>query len=143
VKSPSPSFLSAPSGTGSCSKVTLEPSLLQAEQPQLPQPVLIGEVRLSVCIFLSPCRILKSALRAACMHNELVVMDMQRLWKPLLLDGRFLKRKVYALFQMYLWKSAAMHVYFSFVQCQGYPPVNFITVLFAETPSTPFSVPEE
>jgi len=44
VKSPSPSFLSAPSGTGSCSKVTLEPSLLQAEQPQLPQPVLVGEV---------------------------------------------------------------------------------------------------
>ncbi|XP_075282414.1 zinc transporter ZIP13 isoform X2 [Opisthocomus hoazin] len=27
-----------------CSKVTPEPSLLQAEQPQLPQPVLIGEV---------------------------------------------------------------------------------------------------
>ena len=44
VKSPSPSFLSAPSGTGSCSKVTPEPSLLQAEQPQLPQPVLVGEV---------------------------------------------------------------------------------------------------
>jgi len=38
VKSPSPSFLQAPSVTGSCSKVTLEPSLLQAEQPQLPQP---------------------------------------------------------------------------------------------------------
>jgi len=44
VQSPSPSFLSAPPGTGSCSKVTLEPSLLQAEQPQLPQPVLVGEV---------------------------------------------------------------------------------------------------
>jgi len=44
VKSPSPAFLSAPPGTGSCSKVTLEPSLLQAEQPQLPQPVLVGEV---------------------------------------------------------------------------------------------------
>ena len=27
-----------------CSKVTPEPSLLQAEQPQLPQPVLLGEV---------------------------------------------------------------------------------------------------
>ena len=27
-----------------CSKVTLEPSLLQAEQPQLPQPVLVGAV---------------------------------------------------------------------------------------------------
>ena len=39
VKSPSPSFLSAPPGTGSCSKVTPEPSLLQAEQPQLSQPV--------------------------------------------------------------------------------------------------------
>ena len=44
VKSPSPSFLSAPSGTDSCSKVTSEPSLLQAELPQLPQPVLVGEV---------------------------------------------------------------------------------------------------
>jgi len=44
VKSPSPSFLLAPSGTGSCSKVTLEPALPQAEQPQLPQPVLVGEV---------------------------------------------------------------------------------------------------
>jgi len=40
MKSPSPSFLQVPSGTGSCSKVSLEPSLLQAEQPQLPQPVL-------------------------------------------------------------------------------------------------------
>jgi len=44
VKSPSPSFLSAPSGTGSYSKVPPEPSLLQAEQPQLPQPVLVAEV---------------------------------------------------------------------------------------------------
>jgi len=44
VKSPSPSFLSAPSGTGSCSKVPSQPSLLQAEQPQLPQPGLVGEV---------------------------------------------------------------------------------------------------
>jgi len=44
VQSPSPSFLWAPSGTGSCSKVIPQPSLLQAEQPQLPQPVLIGEV---------------------------------------------------------------------------------------------------
>jgi len=43
-KSPSPSFLSAPSGTGSCSKVTPEPSLLQAEQAQLPQPLLVGEM---------------------------------------------------------------------------------------------------
>jgi len=34
VQSPSPSFLSAPPGTGSSSKVTPEPSLLQAEQPQ-------------------------------------------------------------------------------------------------------------
>ena len=33
-----------PSGTGSSSKVTPEPSLLQAEQPQLSQPFLIGEV---------------------------------------------------------------------------------------------------
>jgi len=44
VKSPSPSFLQTPSGTGSCSEVTPEPSLLQSEQPQLPQPVLVGEV---------------------------------------------------------------------------------------------------
>jgi len=44
VKSPSPSFLSAPSGTGSCSKVSSQPSLLQAEQPQLPHPALSGEV---------------------------------------------------------------------------------------------------
>ena len=35
VKSPSPPFLLAPPGTGSCSKVTPEPSLLQAEQPPL------------------------------------------------------------------------------------------------------------
>jgi len=38
VKRPSPACLQAPSGTGSCSKVSLEPSLLQAEQPQLSQP---------------------------------------------------------------------------------------------------------
>jgi len=44
VKSPSPSFLWAPPGTGSCSKVTPEPSVLQAEQPQLPQPVFVAEV---------------------------------------------------------------------------------------------------
>jgi len=44
VKSPSPSFLSAPPGTGSCSKVAPDPSLLQAEPPQLSQPVLVGEV---------------------------------------------------------------------------------------------------
>jgi len=44
VKSHSPSFLLAPSGPGSCSEVTLEPSLLQSEQPQLAQPVLGGEV---------------------------------------------------------------------------------------------------
>jgi len=44
VQSPSPPFPQAPPGTGSCSKVTPEPSLLQAEEPQLPQPVLRGEV---------------------------------------------------------------------------------------------------
>ena len=43
VKSPSPPLSQAPSGTGSCSTVSPEPSLLQAEQPQLPQPVLIAE----------------------------------------------------------------------------------------------------
>lgn len=77
------------------------------------------------------------------MHNKIVVTDMQHLWKPLLLDRGFLKRKVYALFQIYLWKSAAVRVYFAFVQCQGYPPVNFITLRFAETPSPPFPIPEE
>jgi len=44
VKSPSPPFLLAPSSTGSCSKVTPEPSLLQTDQPQLPQLVPVGEV---------------------------------------------------------------------------------------------------
>ena len=33
-----------PSGTDSCNQFSLQPSLLQAEQPQLSQPVLIGEV---------------------------------------------------------------------------------------------------
>ena len=35
VQSPSPAFLSAPSGTGRCHKVSPEPSLPQAEQPQV------------------------------------------------------------------------------------------------------------
>ena len=58
MKSPSPSFLQVPSGTGSCSKVSLEPSLLQAEQPQLPQPVLVAEVLQPsdhLCGLLWPC----------------------------------------------------------------------------------------
>ena len=41
---PLSSFPGAPAGTGRGSKVSLEPSLLQAEQPQLSQPVLIAEV---------------------------------------------------------------------------------------------------
>ena len=44
IKSPSPALLQAPPGTGSCSKVSLEPPLLQAEQPQLFQPSFIGMV---------------------------------------------------------------------------------------------------
>jgi len=58
VKSPSPSFLLAPSGTGNCSKVTPEPCLLQAEQPQPPQPVLVGEVLSwsSSCLLKNPHR---------------------------------------------------------------------------------------
>ena len=44
AKSPSPSFLSAPPGTGSCSKVSPQPSLPQAEQPQPSQPFLPAEV---------------------------------------------------------------------------------------------------
>ncbi|KAK4812888.1 LOW QUALITY PROTEIN: hypothetical protein QYF61_024244 [Mycteria americana] len=43
VKSPSPAFLPLQVLEG-CYKVSLEPSLLQAEQPQLSQPVFIGEV---------------------------------------------------------------------------------------------------
>ena len=67
VKSPSPSFLLAPPGTGSCSEVTPEPSLLQAEHPQLPQPVLGGEV-------LQPSDHLRALLRTrsstsmSCLH---------------------------------------------------------------------------
>ena len=44
VNSPSPAFLQATQILAGCSKVIPEPSLLQAEQPQLPQPVLTGEV---------------------------------------------------------------------------------------------------
>ncbi|KAK4828307.1 LOW QUALITY PROTEIN: hypothetical protein QYF61_025319 [Mycteria americana] len=43
VKSPSPAFL-PPAGTGRLLEGLPEPSLLQAEQPQLSQPVFIGEV---------------------------------------------------------------------------------------------------
>ena len=37
VRSPSPALSQAPSGTGSCSKVSPQPSLLQGDQPQLSQ----------------------------------------------------------------------------------------------------------
>jgi len=37
------SFLEAPPGTGSCSKVSPQPSLPRAEQPQLSQPLLPAE----------------------------------------------------------------------------------------------------
>jgi len=43
VRSPSPTLSQTPSGTGSCSKVSPQPSLLQAEQPQLSQPFLTAE----------------------------------------------------------------------------------------------------
>jgi len=43
VKSPSPSLLCPLQVLEGCYKVSPEPALLQAEQPQLPQPVLIAE----------------------------------------------------------------------------------------------------
>ena len=43
MSQPLSSSLAAPPGTGSCSKVSLQPSLPQAEQPQLSQPFLPAE----------------------------------------------------------------------------------------------------
>lgn len=40
-------------------------------------------------------------------------------------------------------EAATMCVYFVFVQCKSFSPVNFIIVLFVEMPSPPFSVPKE
>ena len=45
LKKPLPVFLTSPLQVlKGCNKVSLEPSVLQAEQPQIPQPVLIGKV---------------------------------------------------------------------------------------------------
>jgi len=55
VKSPSPSFCRPLQVLEGCSKVTPEPSPLQAEQLQLPHSVLIGEVCL---MFQKECQVL-------------------------------------------------------------------------------------
>ena len=50
-----PFFLTAPLQVlKGCYQVSLEPSLLQAEQPQLSRPVLVGEVFHSLCHFCGP-----------------------------------------------------------------------------------------
>lgn len=95
----------------------------------------------NACLVFFPLTNIKKC-HAYCLLNKLEVMDMQHLLKPLFYGG-FFKRWKFLLFQIYLLKSATMCVYFVFVQCKSYSPVNFIIVLFVEMPSPPFSVPKE